>query len=373
MQPLDPAHVYSDDDVLDTLRGRYGTRLVDYRFDRLNESNVLVEPVTGVFSASVEQNALAAIKRTAKFSVLDGATGINFLKDRIKPWARLGMPDGGFVEWPLGVFLLSTPARKLTEEGFVVRDVEAYDQLLILQDDLVDNRYTVAAGVVYTTAIATLLAGYTFTKSITPSALALPAAMEWEPGTSVLRILGDLLAAINYESAFFDENGALVARPYQSPASRASEYIYATDERSVIMGDIDETLDLYGVANKWVLVVSEPDVTPALRSVYTNTSATSPTSTVSRGRTITDFRTEQSAPDQATLDAKVARLAFEASQVYQIVEFMTAAMPIHSHSDVYSLEVDGLAIDAKFSEHTWSLDLKPGAKMKHKARRVVNV
>lgn len=371
MNLSDPLGVYSDADVLDALRSRRGSRTISFRFDRLNESNVYVEPIDRVIGGGIDHNYLAQIERTAKFQIADG-TSINFLKDRIKPWCRLRMSDGGIVEWPLGVFLLSTPGRRLISGAYVTREVEAYDQLLILRDDRVSTRYTVAAGVVYTTAISTLLAGYTFAKSIVTTALTTPVAMEWEPGTTYLQILNDLLSAVNYDTAFFDENGTLVVQPYLSPASRASEITYGTDEHSVIRGDIDHTLDLFDVPNKWTLVVSDPD-RPALSSSYTNTATTSPTSTVSRGRTIVDFRTEQDAADQTTLDAKVARLAFEASQVYEYVEFETGIMPVHSHADVYSLDIDGLAVAAKFSEHTWGFPFKAGAAMKHKVRRVVTV
>lgn len=369
MQALDPLGGYTDAEVIAELTAQHGTRTMSYRYDRLSEANVYIEPADWVTVGTVANNALADIKRTAKFTVLDRGT-INYLKDRIRPWACLHMPDGGRVEWPQGVFLLSTPGRRLTLDGVVTREVAAYDQLKALTDDKVVDRYSIAAGVLYTAAIATLTAGYA--SSIIPSALTLPAAMEWEPGTTYLRILNDLLAAINYESAWFDENGRLVCRPYQSPAVRSSEYTYAANELSVIAGAVDQALDLFDIPNKWVLNVSEAD-RPALTGTYTNTSTSSPTSTASRGRTIVDFRTEQDAADQATIDAKAARLGFEASQVFEVVKFTTAAMPMHSNADVLTLSIPGLAIDAKYSEHEWELPLEVGAAMRHTVRRVVTI
>lgn len=374
MQALDPSGTYTDAEVIDALTGRYGTRLMRYRYDRLNAANTYVEPLEGVVAAaSVANNALADIKRTAKFAIVDRGS-LNYLSDRIKPWAILDMPDGGVVEWPLGVFLLSTPDRALSTVGTVTRDVTAYDQLVVLRDDKVETRYSVAAGVAYTTAIATLIASVGgIAAAITPSALTLPATMEWEPGTSKLRILNDMLGAINYGSAWFNEAGTLICQPYQSPTERPVEYTYTDRERtSVRRGPATQTLDLFGVANKWVLVKGEPDEVP-LVSTYTNTSETSPTSTVNRGRTIVDFRTEQDAADQATLDAKAARLAFEASQVYEGVKFDTIVMPMHSNADVVALDIPGLSIEAKYSEQSWAFNLEAGATMSHVVRRVVNV
>lgn len=278
----------------------------------------------------------------------------------------------GYVEWPLGVFLLSSPSRSYRAGALVLRDVQAYDQLLVLRDDRVSDRYTVNAGTNYVTAINTLVAGMGFTLNLTPTTKTLPVARDWDPGTTRLEILNELLGAINYESAFFDEDGVLIGRPYISPADRASEYTYAANGDSLLAGDILQTLDLFAIPNKWTIVVSNADQVPIV-STYTNNSVTSPTSVPNRGRIIADFRTEQDAADQATLDAMVARLAFEASQVYEYVEFDTPLMPVHQNADVYSLDIDGLDINASYSEHTWSLPLQAGSTMSHKVRRVVTV
>jgi hypothetical protein len=208
--------------------------------------------------------------------------------------------------------------------------------------------------------------------NIADTATKLPTAMEWEPGTPKLTIINDLLAAINYDSATYNEDGMFIGRPYIAPSQRTPQFRYATDSTSVITGDIDQSVDLFAVPNKWVVVVSDPD-RPMLVGTYTNSDPKSPTSTVSRGRTIIDYRTEQNAPNQLTLDAQAARLAFEASQVYESVEFDTALKPIHQNSDVYDVEVDGLGIRNKYSEIAWSMELKNGATMSHKIRRVVSV
>jgi len=369
MQALDPLGNYTDAEVSNALAGRKGARTVTYRYDRLDALNNYIEPLDNVLSGTVSNNALADIKRTAKFSLLERGS-LNYLKDRIQPWARLAMPGSGFVEWPQGVFLLSTPERELGDDGVVRRNVEAYDQLLVLQQDKTTDRYSVAAGTKYTDALDVLV--FAFDRSIVPSALTLPGGMEWEPGTAKLRILNDLLGAINYESAWFDERGRLICRPYLSPADRTPGYSYSANSLSVIRGGVTQTLDLFEVPNKWVLIKSEADQ-PPLVGTYTNESTASPTSTVSRGRVIVDVRTETDAADQATLTAKAERLGFSASQVFENIKFSTVSMPLHSNADVLRVALPGLAIDAVYSEHTWDLPLKVGAVMSHTVRRVVNI
>lgn len=347
-------------------------REIHFRYDLLDSTNKLKARLTNVTSGSIQYSSLAEIKRTARFVVQDDDS-INYLTDRIKPYARLKMPDGGYAEFPLGVFILSTPPRKADAAGVVVRDVEAYDLLQVLVDDKVTDRYTVTSGTNYITAVRTVLTSAGITSvNLTATSKTLPTDRDWEPGTKKLHIINDLLGAINYRSLWFDENGVAVALPYISPADRPSEYTYQDNDESVIFPDVTDHLDLFGVPNKWVLAVSEPDRAP-LVSTYTNNNADSPTSTVNRGRTIVDFREYEEAADQDSLDAKAERLAFEASQVYQQVEFSTAIMPMHSDSDVLTLVYFSLGLSDKYSETGWGFALKTGAQMWHKVRRVVSI
>lgn len=287
---------------------------------------------------------------------------------------QAGVPDQivqPYIEWPQGVFLLTSPTRKANDTGTVIRDVDAYDQLLIYRDDVVTNRYAVEAGSVYTDAIEQLL-GTSVEKNITRSSLTLPTTMEWEPGTPKLTVINALLHAINYESLLFDEYGVAVARPYVQPTDRASEYTYATDQRSVILPDAEQTLDLFDVPNSFTLVVSDPDRSP-LTSTYVNDNPASVTSTVARGRTIVQYVTEQTAPDQARLDEAARNRAHDASQIYEQISFSTALMPIHSNADVYTLTYSELGISAKYAEQCWSMDLEAGTTMKHTCRRTVQL
>jgi hypothetical protein len=359
-------------DVLDALTGQTGGRRFSFRYELLSSANVLLGDLDNVLDATIEMDWLADIKRKARFTVRDDGV-IDYLSDRIKPWARLHLPpygDDDFVEWPLGVFLLSTPSRSSDASDAVIRQVDGYDGLQVFIDDLVTDRYTVAAGTAYTAAVSTLLGS--IAKNVAASSSTLPVAKEWDPGTSKLKIINELLGAINYQSLSFDEDGVAIVRAYTAPSVRASEYTYADNSRSVMLPEVEQTFDLFSVPNRWVLVVSDPD-RAALSSTYTNTDPSSPTSTVRRQRTIVDFRTEQDAADQTALDAKAARLAFEASQVFEAIDFETGLMPIHSGNDVYAITYSTLAVNAKYSEQSWSMPLKAGATMRHRARRVVTV
>lgn len=361
---------YSADQVIAALHS--DNRHLSFRYELLDNKNRIKKHLETIISGSVANNALAQIKRTARF-VLKDDPDINYLTDRIKPYVRLRMPDGGWVEWPQGVFILSTPPERTDSRGIVTREIEAYDQLQVLVDDKVDNRYTLMEGTRYTDNIKVILESAGITQyNVARSESALPTTRDWDPGTSKLQIINDLLGAINYRSLFFDENGYAVALPYVSPVNRPSEYTYRNDQNSVIFPEAERHLDLFAIPNRWVIVVSNPEL-PPLRSTYTNTNPDSITSTVSRGRVIVDYREYDDIADQTALDARVQRIAFEASQVYEQVSFETAIMPMHSDSDVFTLQYTDLGISHKYSEVAWEMPLKAGERMKHRIRRIVNV
>lgn len=367
---------HTEAEILSALRGLQGSRRFSFRYELLEADGTWLRDLDTVTAGSVSQNWLADIKRTCTLSLVERGD-VDWLKDRVRPSVRLHLPPWGpedWVEYPQGVFLLSSPERVVGESRVVSREVAGFDQLLVYADELLTDRFAVAAGSNVVNAVRALLLDVLVPPQIrsTPHAGVLVTAKEWEPGTSTLTMINELLGMINYDSLAFDEDGVALVQPYRPPSERSPGYTYADDSNGLMLPDITQGLDPYGVANEWVCTVSEPDQ-PPLSASYTNTNPASPTSTVRRGRTITDYRTEMEAVDLTVLQAKVARLAFEASQVYESIPFSTGLMPIHSGNDVYRLKLDALAINATYAEHTWKLTMKAGVPMEHAARRVVTV
>lgn len=366
---------YSRKQVIDQLHGRYGSRgKVKFRYELLNSKDVVLGELK-VQAGKIELNSLAEIKRTATFQITEQeGRDINWLSDRIRPVFCLQMHDGGWTEWPLGIFLPSSPFRKDNNRK-IKRDIEAYDTSQILVDDKFTDRYRIAAGTTYTTAIITILSSIDAWKiNIPDHPGTLAADKEFPIGTTKLQAVNQLLSEINYTSLWVDENGYFTALPYVLPLNREVEYEYHNDELSIIHPDSGgEELDLFGLPNKWVRYVSNPDRDTVLRSEYTNSLASSPTSTLSRGRTIVDIDSVDDIYDQATLDAYVQRIAYNASQVYEKFEFSTALMPHHSFLDCLYIEHTDFGISNKYIESSWSMDLQAGGIMTHNCRRVVQI
>src|SRR5690606_23048742 len=153
------------------------------------------------------------------------------------------------------------------------------------------------------------------TKTVTPSSPVAGKDREWPPGTGVENVINDITQSINYESLTFDEDGFAVLRPYILPQERSPEFHYTDDDISIIHPNVVTELDLFDIANRWVIVVSNEEQEPITVSLENN-DPSNPTSIPRRGRVITDFREDEQATDYGTLMRRIRRIAFEASRVF---------------------------------------------------------
>lgn len=357
-------------EILDALHGASGSRELSFRYDLLDKDDQRIRELSTIVDGEVSMSALATIKRTAKFTIKDDGS-INYLTDRIQPFARLKVKNQ-FIELPLGVFLLSSPTRQ-EEGGAVYREVDAYDGLLVLRDDKFESRYFIAAGTNYRDAVIAILNTAGITKhNIEQTDKVLANDKEFPPGKEKLYAINELLGAINFTTVTHDVYGYYVSQYYRSPSTLPAEYTYKDDELSILIPGMQEEIDTFGVSNRWVAVLNDPEREP-ISSVYTNENPESPFSTVNRGRIIVDYREVEDIADEEALDAYVQRIAFNASQVYGKLEFATAINPFHDTSDVIQVDYSPLGISAKYSETDWRIPLRAGAEMEHSFRRVVDI
>lgn len=362
---------YTEQDILDQLRFRYGTNEIKFRYDLLNYRERRLKTLDSVVSAEISMAAFAQIKRTAKFE-LEEDEEIDWLNDKIQPFILLKMPNGMWVEWSLGIFVLSSPER-VERAGRVYRSVEAYDGLVVLKDDKLTERYTIKEGTNYISAVYEILRSAGVEKiNIERTQEELNTTREIEVGTEKLKVVNDLLNEINWNTLWVDEDGYYTSSRYTSPANRSATQDYYDDELSILNRGMSEELDLFDIANTWSVVVSNPEVEP-LTASYVNDNPDSPTSTINRGRAIVDFREIDNIANQDALDARVERYAFNASQVYGYLKFETALNPLHSYSDVLNIRNEQMGIEGKYGETHWTMPLKAGALMSHEVRKVVNI
>lgn len=311
---------------------------------------------------------------------------INYERDRIKIYCAVKMETNGtdgtpWAEAPVGVFLLSSPDRDQRKAG-IDRTVTCYDQTIILEEDsIITDRAVVATGVNYITQVTTVLtsAGLDTTGyQLQPSTLTIPTVLSWPVGTSKLKIVNDLLAAINYKPFRFSMSGVGIAEENVLPEDRAVEYDYTTDSDSVVAPDMKLSLDLAAVPNKVILVRLHPKLGD-LTGVATNNNFNSPVSVQRRGRTKTyqNGAVSVDAADQTTIDAMAVQVLSEQSQPSQTWRFKTALNPFHDDQDKltvadttgqYSFDLEG-----EWIEDEWIMPIDDTGLMEHVVRRVVSV
>ncbi|WP_315122345.1 hypothetical protein [uncultured Clostridium sp.] len=349
-------------------------REVKFRYDLLNRHEIKIGQLDYATEGRITFNSQAEIKRTCSLDFRENESKeIDFLNDRIKPYFMLKMPNGDWLEYPLGIFLISTP-KKIKKGNYFYRDAEGYDSTMTLKEDKFTTRYIIYKGQNYVKAIIDIINTAGIWKINIPSSeLTTEMDKEFEIGTSKLEAINSLLKEVNYTSIWVDNNGALTSATYQVPTIRKAEYVYRNDDLSVILSDnSSEELDLFNVPNVWVITASNPEKEP-LVSRYTNDAKDSITSTVNRSRNIVHFESVNDIADQNTLDDYVRRVAYNTSDIYSEFNFQTALMPHHSFMDCLFIHHDKFGITSKYVETNWEMDLKLGGTMSHTCRKVIQI
>ena len=289
---------------------------------------------------------------------------------RVTPWMCLMMPNGKEARWALGKFIIY-PSME-SENDINMIDISGYDLGKIALDDKSVSRTFINSDQLYTTAISSIVGALYVRTDIEASVDLKSFPQEWEPGESKLKIVNDLLKGINYDPLYFDEYGVAIGAPHVSSMTRLIDFSYLANEQSIILDGITLASDKFDIPNKWVRYTENPEAS-YLISTYVNDNPDSPYSTVSRGRTIVDSQAVDDIASQDALDSYVARVANEAMQATEQIEFSTLNMPGHGYRDCLWVGIDNYNISGKYIETGWEMDLVSGGQMKHVCERVVVV
>ena len=289
---------------------------------------------------------------------------------RVIPWMCLMMPNGKEAKWALGKFIVF-PAME-SENDVNMIEVSGFDMGKVALDDKNTSRAFVDSSDLYTTALATILNTIYSRTDITESEDTKSFPQEWEVGTPKITIVNDLLKGINYNPLYIDEYGVPMCKPHIPITIREIDFSYFANEQSIIVDGLTFASDKFEIPNKWIRYTENPEA-PYLISEFVNDDPDSPFSTVSRGRTIVDADVVDDIASQTVLDAYVARIAAEAMQTTEQLEFRTLNMPGHGFQECLFIDIPIYEIQGKYIEIGWEMDLVPGGQMTHQCERVVVV
>jgi hypothetical protein len=302
-----------------------GNRSTAYYLEVLDSSDSFVKRLDGVTYGSFDWVANAMVKGAGQLTVQDVSQGVNWLTARIRPV----MAISGLPIQPLGVYLASEAPEVFTgPAGGKSWAVKLLDKTTILDQDIIFETYSLAAGAVVTTEIINVIVSSGITNyKVQASAATLVGALTWQPGTSKLRIINDLLAVLNYFSLYANFDGQLIGEPYVVPAKRPIVYEFLDGENCIYVGEFNRDRDIWKIPNRVVIVGMGDAATAALSSSIDNTDPTSPYSIANRGRVIGYSEEGVEVADQTTLDAYARRKLIEKTTPTASVEIKHSPIP----------------------------------------------
>lgn len=330
-----------------------GNRVESFRVERLNAKEESLGDLDGVAGGSLVWDASAELPGGGNLELLDIGQQVNFSSDRVRVWWSVA----GEPEWPLGVYVMAAPSESHTGTG-ITRDITLIDKLTVVKDNPITRTFQVPKGANIVANAAARLAVINETRvSVTESSKTLTNAMTWDPGTSRLKVINDLLAAAGYAGLWVDRYGQYRIEPYVEPAQRAVVWEFDEGEASIHSPTWTHTVATWDASNT-VMLTSQPN---DAGTVYTATAIDdnpkSPTSTVSMGRTLNPIVEENvEASSQADLAQRATRMLLESSNVAGRIQVTHAAVPVWFGEVVRFGPRDTLASIARMS-----LDLKPGS------------
>lgn len=339
----------------------YGSRRTTFRYELLEH-----DPATGLDSligyldgvqpgGSLRWTSNAAVKKRGDITVADLATStkirfsdIDVNKTRIRPV----MVIDGLPEFPLSLYVISKNKSRWQATGRVF-EVGLLDKSTVLAEDLIAETFTASDTDPILEIVQTVVESAGETIAVDGAEVrTLPSPRVWPVGTSKLRIVNDLLDALNYNSLWVDGVGAFRATPYVAPASRSIRYTVLNDEsgerllrkltdgaESIYSPDWTRDYDTYEVPNRVVAVQAASGDAEPLTGEATNTNPDSPFSYPSRGRWIVHPITGVDVPDysaevdpdaatEAFLDAVALRSLIAASAVQATVSVSCLPIPL---------------------------------------------
>lgn len=345
-----------------------------YRYDLLNSEDGYIDSLS-IKNATISNNIFRDnSKRIASFEFDEyQQRNINFLNERIRPWMVLELPNGKEAKWSLGIFLLSSPTQFIKGKQ-KTRNIAAFDKTLVLIDRKLSEKLLIEKGKLYTNVITNLFEDSNIVSyKIEPSNVEIKADREFNIGVSIKEIINTLLSEINYNSLWVDANGWFICEPYVTPENRLISHKYVADEYSIMLSEMETSLDLLNRANVFVAYSVDLESKSIMRSKLVNDSPSSILSTVSRGREITKEPVQiNNAPSQAILDAKVRQMMVEESTAYNHIIFSTSVMPTHGHGEnIYLDNLNLSPIPIMVNETAW--EINTDGTMKHECRRLLRL
>lgn len=350
------------------------TRTLETRFKVLRNSTVYGEILSDPINAPIlRMDESTDIKMSMTGTFLPEVRDVNgrviasdWFADEIQP---VLVVDG--VEHPLAVLAPASVTPSETATSRHIR-IESYDRCWRVRDSYTETRLYIAAGTKYINAIETILqdAGVENVLATPNAATVAEARTDWDPGTSRLKIVNELLAEISYNPLYFNEYGFAILEPATVPTAENIDHtLDAGNVKSLVLPQISRETDVYSAPNVFLCICSNPDKGEPLTATAENTNPQSPLSISRRGRRIVKVVNVNNIADQTALQEYATKLRNESLIGGESISITTALLPGYGVGDVVALHYGDLA--AICIERAFEMELRVGGNMKHTLEKVV--
>lgn len=350
-------------------------REIDFRYRVLRSGAVFGELYASPDASApvIRMDDSAEIKTSLSGSFLPTVTDADgkpveadWLSDEIQPVMII---DG--VEHTLGVYAAATvtPSRS---QGAESMRIEAYDRCWRVRDLYTTNRLYLEAETAYLTPIKTILqnSGVKLIMATPTAATLAEDRQDWDPGTSCLSIVNELLGEINYNPLWFDDNGYAILSPVQTPSvDNIKHTLDADDVSSLMIPQISMESDYYSAPNVFLCMCSNPDKSGPMTATAENNNPQSPISIPRRGRRIVKVVQVNNIASQEALQDYADKLRNDSLIGGETIRIQTGLLPGFGVADVVALHYGD--ISALCVERAWTMELRVGGTMQHVLERVV--
>jgi hypothetical protein len=302
-----------------------------------------------------------AVKGELSFTMRALST-VNPQQDLIRLRYQLEAPDGGWLEWVIGIYVFEQPDKEI-HEGVTLWTVKAPDLSQLLGDAGFEQAAGVRAGMSYATAVAQLVAGYggstPLQATILNPAPVLTASQGWDAGVSTLKAINDLLSSAVYSTAAMS-GGTLRARPYPDLTQEPTTLLLDTVAGPAkVIGPFSEKRINPSPANV-IIVLGEDSRQSPVYARYENQRADSPISLAAGARRKVKTVTDSSIPDNATALARAIKEAQAEARIYSTLECALPPFPWFEDLDVprlvYQSTDEGL-VNNRYLVQSWNCSL----------------
>lgn len=349
-----------------------GRRDEDWRFELLNLRGDVVSDLDGVTGGSLDFSIHNTIRSGGSLDY-DGEP-LDWNRHRIRVTYLLYGPDGDAFGWPFGTFIPGTTGRSYEDAGSSVT-IDLYDRLLSLDRDQIVGPYTVAQNVRIDAATRTAaLGGLGFPPRFTidPTTETVRSTRVWEPGTTRLRIVNDLLDSINYFALEADGYGDFVSRHRTAAASRGIAWEFIDDDESIYSPDFVHERDGFDVPNRVSAHVEGDDAVAGFSAVATDEDPASEWSFQQRGEWISRQLESVEATSQPVLQSMVNRSLQDAQQVGSTFQIAHDVIPLKLNDAVrFVRSTEGIDVRGVVQSYSVRIGFQGDSEMQTTLREIV--